>query len=176
MTLVSNELKSGMKELYDKLSSADPSTTSNPTVVETRMVGAQTSEAEWPDYAVVSDEPKSVGGRGSAATPSGLFVASIGFADNVIFARQAAMKGMDFDSYETKVSAKWDRRGMFGIADADPAITDVVIETKVTTKAAPEQVAELLRLTHRRSPMAATVAKAASVQRKLFVNGTEVAV
>jgi hypothetical protein len=37
-------------------------------------------------------------------------------------------------------------------------------------------MAELLRLTHDRCPMTATVAKAATISRRLFVNGAEVKV
>jgi uncharacterized OsmC-like protein len=65
---------------------------------------------------------------------------------------------------------------MFGIGDVDPSITDVVIETRITTEADPGRVAELVRLTHKRCPMTATVAKAATIKRVLFVNGTETAV
>jgi len=112
----------------------------------------------------------------TAPPPSSLFVASIGFAENVIFARQAALKGVGFDSYETKIDGLWDRKGIFGIGDADPAITQLLIETRVETEATPQEIVELLKLTHRRSPMTATLAKAAKIERKLFVNGAEVTI
>ncbi len=113
MTLVSAELKEGVQKLFETWSSPGAKTV-GPTTAETRLVGPQTSEAKWPNFAAVSDEPKSVGGMDSAPPPSSLFVASIGFAENVIFARQAALKGVDFDSYETKVEGTWDRKGIFG--------------------------------------------------------------
>ncbi len=177
MSLMTSELKEGVRKLFDKLSSPDdPARSPGPSTADTRMTGPQTSEARWPKFSVVSDEPSSVGGRGSAPPPSSLFVASIGFAENVIFARQAALADLDFDSYETRIEAQWDRRGMFGIDDADPSITDLLIETRITTTAPPDRVADLLRLTHRRCPLTATVAKAASIRRRLFVNGRETAV
>ena len=175
MTLVSTELKEGVAGLL-KNWSAPGAKTVGPTIAQTRLVGPQTSEAKWPDFTVVSDEPKSIGGMDSAPPPSSLFVASIGFAENVIFARQAALQGVDFDSYETRVEGTWDRRGILGIEDADPSITDLLIETRITTDASPEKIAELVNLTHRRSPMTATVAKAAKIRRRLFVNGAEVPV
>ncbi|MDA4126663.1 MAG: OsmC family protein, partial [Thaumarchaeota archaeon] len=116
------------------------------------------------------------GGGDTAPPPSSIFVASIGFAENVIFARQAALQGLDFNSLETKVEAKWDRKGIFGIRDSDPSIYDVLIETRITTGEPPEKVVELLKLNDRRCPMTTTVAKAATVRRKLFVNGLEVQV
>jgi uncharacterized OsmC-like protein len=174
MTLVTPELKEGVQKLFEKLSSPeDPAVIMGPTIATATMTGPQTSEARWPNFTVISDEPKSVGGRDTAPPPSSIFVASIGFAENVIFARQAALSGLDFESLETKVEAQWDRKGMFGIGEADPSISDVLIETRITTEASPEKVAELLRLTHKRCPMTATIAKASPVRRRLFVNGEE---
>ena len=173
MTLVSAELKEGVQKLFETWSSPGAKTF-GPTSAVTRLIGPQTSEAQWPNFTVVSDEPKSVGGMDSAPPPSSLFVASIGFAENVIFARQAALKGVDFESYETRVDGMWDRRGIFGIEDVDPAITQLMIETRVETEATPQKIVELLKLTHRRSPMTATLAKVAKIERKLIVNGVEV--
>ena len=175
MTLVSVELREGAQRLLETWSSLGARTV-GPTTAVTKLIGPQTSEAKWPNFTVVSDEPKSIGGMDSAPPPSSLFVASIGFAENVIFARQAALKGIDFDSYETKVDGLWDRKGIFGIGDADPAITQLLIETRVETEATPQEIVELLKLTHRRSPMTATLAKAAKIERKLFVNGAEVTI
>jgi uncharacterized OsmC-like protein len=172
MTLLSPELKDGVKKLFESWSAPDAKTIAA-TTAATRLIGPQTSEAKWPNFTILSDEPKSVGGMDSAPAPSSLFVASIGFAENVIFARQAALKGVDFDSYETTVEGNWDRRGIFGIGGNDPAITKLTIETKVGTTAQPREIAELLKLTHQRSPMTATVAKAAKIERRLFVNGIE---
>jgi len=175
MTLVTRELKEAVQKLFEDWSTPGAKTV-RPTVAETRMIGPQTSEANWPSFKVVSDEPKSVGGTDSAPSPSALFMASIGFGENVIFARQAAFEGVEFDSYETKVEGPWDRKGIFEIDGASPSITRILIETKVTTGAPPARIAELLKLTHRRSPMTTTVAKAAKIERRLFVNGVEVPV
>ncbi|MDA4127144.1 MAG: OsmC family protein [Thaumarchaeota archaeon] len=154
----------------------DPGAAMGPTVATATMTGSQSSEARWPNFKVTSDEPKSVGGGDTAPPPSSIFVASIGFAENVIFARQAALQGLDFNSLETKVEAKWDRKGIFGIGDSDPSIYDVMIETRITTGETPEKVVELLKLNDTRCPMTTTVAKAATVRRKLFVNGAEIQV
>jgi uncharacterized OsmC-like protein len=175
MTLVTPELKEGIRKLFDRLSAPDdPSTKMGPTVATAVMTGPQASEASWPNYKVTSDEPISVGGKDAAPQPSSIFVASIGFAENVIFARQAVLHEVDFDSMETKVEAQWDRKGIFGIRNADPSITSLLIETRIATGAPPDKVLELLKLTEKRSPLTATVAKSAAIRRKLFVNGTEI--
>ena len=175
MTMLTPEFTEGIRSLHTRLASPDRTgATMGPTVATATMTGIQTSEARWPNFTVVSDEPRSVGGNETAPPPSSIFVASIGFAENVIFARQAALLGVDFDSMETRVEAQWDRKGMFGIGGADPSITDLYIETRVKSGAAPAEVAELLRLTNKRCPMTTTVAKSATVRRKLLVNDAEV--
>ena len=177
MTLVTSEFREAIQKLFERLSSPDdPGAAMGPTVAAATLTGPQTSVASWPNFKVTSDEPKSVGGGDTAPPPSSIFVASIGFAENVIFARQAALQGVDFDSMETKVEANWDRKGMFGIRNSDPSIYDVLIETRVVTGESPKKVVELVKLTGERCPMTTTIAKAATVRRKLFVNGAEVPV
>lgn len=177
MNLITAELKQGVQRLFKKLSTPnDPSRSPGPSIAETRMTGPQASEAKWPNFTLISDEPQTVGGGNTAPAPSSIFVASIAFAENVIFARQAALQNVEVESYETRVEAQWDRRGLFGIDDADPSITDVLIVTRISTSASGEKAAEMLKLTHKRSPLTATMAKACTVRRKLFVNGTEVPV
>ncbi|MDA4119408.1 MAG: OsmC family protein [Thaumarchaeota archaeon] len=177
MTLVTSEFREGIQKLFERLSSPDdPGAAMGPTVATATMTGPQTSVARWPNFTVTSDEPKSGGGGDTAPSPSSIFVASIGFAENVIFARQAALQGVGFDSMETKVEVKWDRKGMFGIGDSDPSIYDVLIETRIVSDAPPERVVELLNLTGERCPMTRTIAKAAKIRRRLFVNGAEVPV
>jgi uncharacterized OsmC-like protein len=175
MTLISTQLKNGVQEMISNLrSTTNPQASLATTAAKVRLTGPQTSEAKIKDFTVISDEPKSVDGKDTAPAPSSYFIASIGFAENVILARQAALANIDFDACETNVVGHWDRRGMFGINGANPAFKDIVIETRVTTNAPAERVAELLRLTHERNPVTATVAKAVKVSRRLFVNETEV--
>jgi len=175
VTLVTNDLKKGVQELHERLSSPDdPAKFVRTISIDATMTGPQTSEALWSGLKVVSDEPKSIAGHEAAPPPSWLFVASIGFAENVIFARQAAIKGVDFDSMETHLEAVWDMKGIFSIRDADPSIASILIETRVTSEASPADIAELVRLTDRRCPMTRTIAKAARVQRRLLLNGSEV--
>ena len=175
MTLISTQLKNGVQEMIGNLrSSTDPQQSLAATSARVRLIGPQTSEARIKDFTVISDEPKSVDGTDSAPAPSAYFIASIGFAENVILARQAALANIDFDACETNVVGHWDRRGLYEIDGAEPSFKDLLIETRVSTKAPAEKVAETLRLTDRRNPVTATVNKAVKVTRKLFVNEIEV--
>jgi len=176
MTLISKELKDGVSKNFERLSSEDSSKSILPSVAEAVMIGPQSSEVKWEKFKLISDEPQSHGGSDTAPTPSSIFAASIGFAENVILARNLAMKGLDMDACTTRIEALWDRRGLYGIADSDPSITSVLIETRVASRSSPGKIAELVRLNDKRSPMTATVAKAAQIRRKLFVNDKEVPV
>jgi len=170
-------LREGVKNLYDKLAPMkEPAESTGKAKAVAKMVGPQTSVAVIGGFSVASDEPESLDGRMTAPYPSSLFVASIGLAENVIFARQAALHGADFDSLETTVEGLWDMKGMFGQDGRSPAMNEFHIETRITTGAPPEKMAELLRLTHDRCPMTATVAKAGTISRRLIVNGVEVKV
>ena len=174
MTLVSEELKQGVHKLYEELKSqTDSSKSARPSVAVAKMTGPQASEAKWDNFVVRSDEGRSIGGGDSAPSPSAIFAASIGFAENVVFARNAAMQNVDYDSLETKVEASWDRKGLFLLDGKDPSIFMILIETKINTNAPPQKVAEILRLVHKTSPLTATLAKVVTIQRKLFVNGNE---
>ena len=176
MTLVSKELKQGVEKLADELGSQnDPAKSIRPTIAVAKMVGPQASEAKWDSLVVRSDESQAVGGAGSGPSPSALFVASVGFADNVLFARQAATYNVDFDSLETTVEARWDRKGLFEMDGTNSSIQSISIVTRITTNASPQKVAELLELTHKRSPMVATLAKCVPIKRRLFVNEKETA-
>ena len=143
LTLASHELKEGVRQLFARLSFPEyAEKAKSPTVADVKLIGAQTSEARIGDFTLRSDEPKSIGGGDSAPALSSIFVAAIGFAENVVFARQAAEHNFDFDSLETKVEAHWDRRGLFGIENIDPSITNVLIETRIATQATQEQVTD----------------------------------
>ena len=175
MTLVSSKFKEGLSLFHDRVAAMKERSEyiAKPTA-STKLVGPQTAVAEVDGFSVTSDEPEWLGGYKTGPTPSALFCASIGFAEDFIFARQAVLHGVDFDHYETRVEGHWDMKGSFGFDGRDPTVTEFQIETKVTSQAPVEKIVELVKLTNLRCPMTATVSKAAVVSRKLWVNGTEV--
>lgn len=106
---------------------------------EVILTGPQSSEAKVKAFTVVSDKPKSIGGTDTAPTPTGYFVASIGFCVNVVLARHAALHAVDFDSLETRVTGHWDMKGLFGIGGRDAAFLDFAIETHMTSNTPAEK-------------------------------------
>src|SRR5260370_1037827 len=101
---------------------------------EVRLVKDQCSEAKVRSFTLVQDEPESVWGTGKGPTPTDYFIASVGFCENVIFARNASMASLTIDSLETTVTGTWDRRGLFEIDGVKPSFKTITVETKITTK------------------------------------------
>jgi putative redox protein len=138
---------------------------------EVKLIRDQHSEALVRGFAVVQDEPESIGGSGKGPTPTDYFVSSVGFCENVIFVRNASLAGLSIESLETVVTGSWDRRGLFEIENVSPYFNRVIVETRVSTKDPIEKVQQVARETHRRCPVHATLARATELVFKLVVNG-----
>jgi hypothetical protein len=63
--------------------------TSSMNRAEVKLIRDQYSEARVRTFTLVQDEPESVWGTGKGQTPTDYFIASVGFCENVIFARSA---------------------------------------------------------------------------------------
>ena len=175
MGLITAGFQGIVEEMISKLAHAtEPGQTLGTAKGDARLLGQQYQEVKLRDFTIVSDEPVSSGGTDKGPTPLDFFVASIGFCENVMFARHAALLGLNIESLETSVRGHWDRRGQYEIGGVDPSFKDMTVETRVTTRDPVEKVVEVTRLTHRRCPMHATISKAMIVTDKLFVNEQEV--
>jgi uncharacterized OsmC-like protein len=174
--LTSSGLKALCEGMIKDLQTAkDPLQTLGTAKADVRLVGSQSSQAKVRGFTIESDEPRTGGGEDKAPNPLDYFMSSIGFCENVILARHAALYGLTFDSLETSVRGHWDRKGQFEIDETDPSFKDISIETKITTNDPIDAVAKVIRIAHRRCPMYATVTKAAKVTTRLVVNGKDVA-
>jgi uncharacterized OsmC-like protein len=174
MTILSPELGpkfEGLKQRFAQASRTEDLATNR---AEVRLVKDQNSEAKVRGFTVVQDEPESVGGTGKGPTPTDYFVTSIGFCENVIFARNASLAKLSVDSLETIVTGSWDRRGLFEIDGVSPFFKSITVETKVSTRDPVEKVVEVANQTHRRCPVHATLSRATEMIFKLVVNGQNV--
>lgn len=151
--------------------SADSSSTNR---AEVRLVKDQRSEASVRSFTLIQDEPESVWGTGKGPTPTDYFIASVGFCENVIFARNASIANLSIDSLETTVTGTWDRRGLFDIDGVRPNFKTITVDTKITTKDSVQKVVEVANQTHRRCPVHATLSRATEMIFKLNVNGQNV--
>ncbi len=141
---------------------------------DSKLVGDQLQEAKMRDYTLVCDEPSSLGGSEKGPNPLEFFMSAVGFCENVTLARFSALWGVEFDSLETSVRGHWDRRGQGEWEGTEPAFKDFVVETRITSSAPLDKIRELVRTTHMRCPMHASILKIGPVVDKLFVNGNEV--
>ena len=148
--------------------------TSSKNRAEVRLIKDQNSEAKVRTFTLVQDEPESVWGTGKGPTPTDYFIASVGFCENVIFARNASMVNLTIDSLETTVTGTWDRRGLFDIDGVKPSFKTITVETKITTKDPVQKVVEVANQTHRRCPVHATLSRATEMIFRLDVNGQNV--
>jgi len=150
---------------------ADTSSTNR---AEVRLIKDQNSEARVRTFTLVQDEPETVWGTGKGPTPTDYFIASIGFCENVIFARNASMANLTIDSLETTVTGTWDRRGLFEIDGVKPSFKTITVETKITTKDPVQKVVEVANQTHRRCPVHATLSRSTEMIFRLNANGQTV--
>jgi putative redox protein len=141
---------------------------------DSKLMGDQLQEAKMRDYALVCDEPSSLGGTDKGPNPLEFFMSAVGFCENVTLARFAALRGLEFESLETSVRGHWDRRGQGEWEGIEPAFKDFVVETRIASSDSIDKIREVVRTTHVRCPMHASILKIGPVVDKLVVNGTEV--
>jgi uncharacterized OsmC-like protein len=174
MTLISPELGEKFEGLRQRFVQASRNEDLATNKAEVRLISNQNSEAKVRGFTVAQDEPETVWGTGKGPTPTDYFVTSVGFCENVIFARNASLAKLSIDSLETIVTGSWDRRGLFEIDGVSPFFKSITVETRVSTKDTAEKVAEVARQTHRRCPVHATLSRATEMIFKLVVNGQNI--
>jgi len=175
MSTTPSELKAFLEGMMRALgASEEPRATLATNTAVARLVENQHSVGTVRGFTLVQDEPPSVLGGSRGPTPSDFLVAAVGFCENVVLARQAALMGLRIGELETTVSGTWDRRGLFEIDGTDSSFREITVETRVTTEDAAEKVVEAVTATHRRCPVHATLRKATTMVFTLAVNGQPV--
>jgi uncharacterized OsmC-like protein len=115
-----------------------------------------------------------VGGTDKGPGPLHYFMASIGFCENVTFARYATLNELEFDSLQTTVRGQWNRRGQADSSEIEPAFRNFIVETRLISTDSIEKIKRVVSITHKRCPMHSTILKVGKVEDRLFVNGNEV--
>lgn len=174
MTLISPELKQRFETLQQNVAASGTANTLATNKAEVRLIKDQNSEAKVRGFTVIQDEPESIGGTGKGPTPTDYIIASVGFCENVTFARNAGLAGLSIDSLETTVTGSWDRRGLFEIDQVTPRFNSITVETKVSTRDPVERAVQVAGETHRRCPVHATLTRATEIIFSLVVNGQDV--
>jgi uncharacterized OsmC-like protein len=159
---------SGLKNI------TDPNRTLGTARADATIIGDQASEVRLGEHHLISDEPKPAGGTDLGPNPLDYFMSSVGFCENVTFARYATLYGLEFETLQTSVRGHWDRRGQGDFSDNSPCFLDFIVETRVTSEDPMDLIKHVVTTTHRRCPMHATIMKVGKVMDRLFVNGVEV--
>jgi len=175
MSKLSSTFKPYVEKWYEGLKKINEPYQAIGTVrADATLIADQASEVDHEGHILVSDEPSTVGGSDKGPNPLEYFMASVGFCENVTFARYAALNGLNFESLQTSVRGHWDRRGQLDLMKIEPAFTDFIVETKITSTDPIEKIRRVVKTVHERCPMHSTITKASRVTDKLFVNGLEV--
>jgi len=171
MNLIDVAQKRAVEKSVDELTvaTAAQAATTNKAVVT--LVRNQHSTASVRGFTLVQDEPASVAGGATGPTPTDFFVTALGTCQNVVFVRFAALEQMAIAALETTVTGSWDRRGLYGLAGVDPGFREITIETRVSTSAPVDKVAEVARRTRAGCPIFATLRKETQLAVRLIVNG-----
>jgi uncharacterized OsmC-like protein len=172
--LVSHGLGQHFEEMKQQIVSKGKAAALATNKAEVKLIKDQHSEATVRGFTLTQDEPTSAWGTGKGPTPIDYFITSVGFCENVVFVRNAAMAKVSIDSLETIVTGSWDRRGLFDIEGTSSRIQSITVETRISTTDSVERVAEVVKETHRRCPVHATLSRATEMIFKLVVNGQNV--
>jgi uncharacterized OsmC-like protein len=174
MSLIDASQKPAVEKSLKELESMSPTEAATTNKAVVTLVANQHSIAVTRGFNVVQDEPGSVAGGGTGPTPTDLFMAALGTCQNVVLVRYAALEELPIEALETTVTGIWDRRGLYGLGGEDPGFREITLETRVSTTAPGEKVAEAVRRTRRGCPIFATLRKETALTVRLVVNGQPV--
>jgi uncharacterized OsmC-like protein len=149
MSLIDADQRPAAEKSMRELMSAGPAQAATTNRAVVTLVANQHSIAVTRGFSLVQDEPASVAGGARGPTPTDYFMTALGTCQNVVFVRNAALAAIPIESLETTVTGTWDRRGLYGIAGVDPGFQEITLETRVSTAAPSDRVAEVTRRTRR---------------------------
>ena len=102
---------------------------------------------------LVTDEPVSRGGTGSAPTPLETVVGALCGCSAVTFEREARELGLDYQGIDFDAAYRLDRRGLLGEAEVRPYFEGVDVDARVRTTAPSELLAQVVEITEHRCPV-----------------------
>jgi len=96
--------------------------------------------AEGPDgKLVISDMPETLGGKGSAPSPSWLMQAALATCHATGIVSKAARDGIELSTLEVTIDGEHDARGLFGIESVDAGPLHIKTHVRIGGKGVPEE-------------------------------------
>ena len=143
----------------EKLYRANPDGARSTPIVRGRLVDGR-AELNAGPYTWHSDLPPSLGGTGSAPTPTQYLLGALaGCAVAFIHDTLAPLLGIPIDDLSVVAGCRADARGLLGMAGAIPDLEDIEIEISIATSASGELLESLERTWRARCPIYLAVIK-----------------
>ncbi|MGH9039537.1 MAG: OsmC family protein [Acidimicrobiia bacterium] len=121
-------------------------------------------------HSLAADEPKSVGGTGTAPNPIQMVLASLASCQAITYRYWSELLGIRLDAITVHVEGVVDQRGFFGFADGVSAgPTPVRCTVTVEGPESPERYEELRRSVDAHCPVLDVFTNAVPVERHLEV-------
>lgn len=102
---------------------------------------------------LVTDEPVSRGGTGSAPTPLETVVGALCGCSAVTFERAARELGLHYEGIDFDAAYRLDQRGLLGEAEVRPYFDTVDVEARVHTTAPTALLHQVVEVTESRCPV-----------------------
>ena len=115
--------------------------------------GVRTVVTTRDGQSLVTDEPASRGGTGSAPTPLETVVGALCGCSAVTFERAARELGLDYEGIDFDAGYRLDRRGLLGEAEVRSYFEGVDVDARVHTAAPSELLAQVVEITEHRCPV-----------------------
>lgn len=121
-------------------------------------------------HSLAADEPKSVGGTGTAPNPIQMVLSSLASCQAITYRYWSELLGIRLDAITVRVEGDVDQRGFFGFAEDVPAgPTPVRCTVTVEGPESPERYEELRRSVDAHCPVLDVFTTALAVERHLEV-------
>lgn len=134
--------------------------------VRTALVGGTPTrvQAHAGQHAFTIDEPATLGGDDTGASPVEHLLAALGSCQVISYQVWAARLGIVIDTIDIDVTGALDVRGFFGISDSvRPGFASVHVEAFIAGPETPERYAELTELVERYCPVLDILSNGVSV-------------
>ena len=146
--------------------------------VETELLENYYARAKARSFTFESDEPATLaGGEDRGPRPLEYFLAGFALCQQVIYAKNALLTGIEFTDLAIEVGGDVDPRGVLGVDGVAPGFVDDTVRytTHIESAATPEEVRELVTLAERHCPAHASLRGAVTFDREVRLNGEPLA-
>lgn len=135
---------------------------------ETQLATGMRCEVTGRTHTVVVDEPRSVGGADSAASPVDAFLALLAGCQAITYRMWADLLGIALERVSVRVEGDMDMGGFFGLEEGvRPGFDAIRVEVSLTGPEGEERYAELTAAVERHCPLLDAIANGVPIASKV---------